>query len=165
MISQRKLCFALALRLAVGASLLVGGPAFPAEAGHHKDRHHHKHGTKAAKAAPSQQAAPEPAAEVPPPYERQMLRLAEILGALSYLDEICDAGSDDPWRAKMQALIEAEAKTKLQKERLAGTFNRGFRGYEMSYHACTTNARAIIDRFLAEGRRLAHEIVDRYGAS
>jgi uncharacterized protein (TIGR02301 family) len=109
---------------------------------------------------------PAPAAEPPaPPYEAQILRLAEILGALSHLDEICGGNTDGAWRGKMQALIDAEARTAFQKERLAGTFNRSFRGYQMSYHACTGNARAAIGRFLNEGSRLAHEIVDRYGAS
>jgi uncharacterized protein (TIGR02301 family) len=65
----------------------------------------------------------------------------------------------------MQALIDAEAKSPLQKERIAGRFNRGFQGYRQSYRGCTKNARAVINRFLAEGSRLAHEVVDRYGAS
>jgi uncharacterized protein (TIGR02301 family) len=65
----------------------------------------------------------------------------------------------------MQALIEAEAKTTARKEHLAGAFNRGFHGYEISYRTCTTNARLIITRFLAEGEKIAHDIANRYGAS
>jgi len=65
----------------------------------------------------------------------------------------------------MQALLEAEAKTAARKERLAGSYNRGFHDYERSYHLCTPNAQAIIGRFLAEGAGIAHEVVNRYGAS
>ena len=120
----------------------------------------------AAKPAPNAKATPAPEAEAPPaPYDPELLRLAEILGALTYLDELCAANPPGDWRAKMQALLEAEAKTEARKERLAGGYNRGFRDYERIYRLCTPNAQAIISRFLAEGGRIAHEVVNRYGAS
>ncbi len=99
----------------------------------------------------------------PPPYEPQILRLAEILGGLSYLDDIC--GSKDDWRAKMQELLQAEAKTEDRKERLAGTFNRSFHDYEQTYQTCTPNAQIVISRFLAEGGKLAREIINKFSAS
>ncbi|VTZ23785.1 conserved exported hypothetical protein [Methylocella tundrae] len=106
---------------------------------------------------------PAPPESPPPPYEPEVLRLAEILGALAYLDDLC--GSKADWRAKMQNFLEAEAKTEDRKERLAGTFNRSFHDYEQSYQACTPNAQIIISRFLSEGGRLAHEVVNRFSAS
>lgn len=109
-----------------------------------------------------------PAAAVegpPPPYDTDLLRLAEILGALAYLEELCASKPPGDWSAKMQALMEAEATTKTRKERLAGSYNRGFRDYERTYHGCTHNAQAVIRRFLAEGGRLAHDVVRRYGDS
>jgi uncharacterized protein (TIGR02301 family) len=109
-------------------------------------------------------AVPEPA-EAPPPYEPKMMRLAEILGALSYLGEVCGEAEAPNWRARMQAVLEADPNSSLQKERLAGLFNRSFRGYERSYQICTPNAQAAITRFLLEGGNIAHELVSRYGAS
>jgi uncharacterized protein (TIGR02301 family) len=121
----------------------------------------------AAKPSPDTKANPSaPDAEAPPPpYDPELLRLAEILGALTYLDDLCAANPPGDWRAKMQVLLEADAKTTARKERLAGSYNRGFRDYETIYHFCTPNAQAIISRFLAEGGRIAHEVVNRYGAS
>ena len=106
-----------------------------------------------------------PEMEVPPPYDPELLRLAEILGALTYLDELCASNPSGDWRAKMQSLLEAEAKTAARKERLAGSYNRGFHDYERTYQACTQNAQVVISRFLAEGGKIAHEVVNRYGSS
>ena len=120
-------------------------------------------------AKPPAAAAPPAGEDVPPSYERRLLRLAEILGALAYLQDLCRE-PDAPvagklWRAQMTALIDAEGKTGLRKERLAGAYNRGFRGYEVSYRKCTPNAQAIITRFLDESGRLAHDIARHAGPS
>ncbi len=101
----------------------------------------------------------------PPPYEPALLRLSEILGALTYLRDICGAADSESWRGRMQALLDAEAKGTNRKEHLAGAYNRGFHGYELSYRVCTPNARIVIKRFLAEGEKIAHEIANRYGSS
>lgn len=126
-------------------------------------------------AAQAQKAAPpktdpaktEPAtppAEAPlPPYEPQLLRLAEIMGALTYLRELCAAPDGEQWRARMTAIIDAEAVSTARRQKLAGAYNRGFRGYEITYRNCTANAQAIIGRYLDEGARLAHDIGNRYG--
>jgi uncharacterized protein (TIGR02301 family) len=99
----------------------------------------------------------------PPPYEPQMTRLAEILGALSFLRDLCGEKDGGEWRAKMSALLEAEAQAGSRRQKLTGAFNRGFRGYEITYHDCTPNARLAIARYLDEGSRLTHEITYRYG--
>jgi uncharacterized protein (TIGR02301 family) len=67
------------------------------------------------------------------------------------------------WRNDMRALMEAEAQTEARKERLAGAFNRGFRGYEVLYRSCTPNAVTIIERFLAEGEKLSNDLANRFG--
>jgi uncharacterized protein (TIGR02301 family) len=94
-----------------------------------------------------------------------LLRLAELLGALAYLQDLCGHHQGDIWRTKMAALLNAEAKTPLRKERLAGAFNRGFHGYALTYRLCTANAQAIISRFLTESREIARDVAHRYGPS
>jgi len=117
-------------------------------------------------ALPGQEAKPDLGPpETPPPYEPQVLRLAEILGALSHLRAVCGEPDAEQWRARMGNFIEAEAKSAARKEKLAGAYNRGFRGYEMSHRACTAGARTAIQRFMREGEKLTHDIAERYNAS
>ena len=115
-------------------------------------------------ARPPQAPSPAPAQEAPPPpYEPQLLRLSEILGALSWLREICGDKDGEQWRASMRALMEAEAPTEIRRQRLAGAFNRGFSNYETLHRTCTPNAEIIIERFLEEGGKLANEVTNRFG--
>ena len=109
--------------------------------------------------APPPVAAPETA----PPYEPQLLRLAELMGALAYMRDLCGAHDGELWRTKMAALMDAEAKSDVRRERLAGAYNHGFRGYQTSYRACTANAGLVITRYLEEGERLVRELGNRYG--
>jgi len=135
---------------------------------HAKSKQNKTKSKKALLAKPSPDAkgaAPATETEAPPPYDPEIQRLAEILGALTYLDELCASNPSGDWRTKMKALLDADAKTAARKERLAGSYNRGFHDYERSYHVCTQNAQVIISRFLAEGGKLAHEVVNRYGSS
>jgi uncharacterized protein (TIGR02301 family) len=117
-----------------------------------------------APAPPGQPApAPPPAAERPPPYEPQLLRLAEMTGALAYLRNLCGAGDGEKFRAKMAELLEAEGVSEARRDLLAGAYNRGFRDYQTTYRICTPAATAVIDHYLSETARLAAEVAGRYG--
>ena len=106
--------------------------------------------------------APVPVEAPPPPYEPQLLRLSELMGALTWLRDLCDARDGELWRARMAGIIDADATTPSRREKLAGAFNKGFRDYQITYRTCTPNAAIIITRYLDEGSRLAHEIGNRY---
>jgi uncharacterized protein (TIGR02301 family) len=125
-------------------------------------------GHAAAQQAPAKPAAPpEPpppaATEPPPPYEPQLLRLAELMGALAYLRDLCGAHDADSYRAKMASLLEAEAKSEQRKEGLAGAYNRGFGEYGLFYRRCTPAAREIIGRYLDEAAKISADVANRYG--
>lgn len=112
---------------------------------------------------PAQPApAPPQPLETPAPYDRQILRLAEILGALAWLTELCGEAPGEAWRQQMSALMEAEGATQARRERLAGYYNRGFRGYGAVHQRCTPHARLIVSRFLDEGGRIARDVATRY---
>lgn len=113
----------------------------------------------AASPAPAQTPAPN---DTPPPYEPQLLRLSEIIGALTYLRDLCGDGDGDAFRAKFAGLMETEGATETRKDALAGAFNRGFRDYELTYRACTPTAREIVERFLDEAGRIAKDVANRY---
>ena len=96
------------------------------------------------------------------PYEADMQRLAEILGALHYLRAICGANEGQTWRNEMQALVDAEAPGGDRRERLTGSFNRGYRGFQQTYRTCTPAANLAIRRYLDEGAKIARDITARY---
>lgn len=101
-------------------------------------------------------------AEQIPPYQPQIERLAERLGTLALLRELCGDGDAAEFRNRMAALLDGEGRSALRRDRLAGAFNRGFRGYAGSYRRCTPSARLVIARSLAEADRLARELAARY---
>lgn len=98
-----------------------------------------------------------------PPYERDMMRLAEILGSVHYLRELCDADEGQTWRSLMQQLLDAENPTPERRARLVESFNRGYNGFQQSYHRCTDTALYIISTYMDEGAELAQKIASRYG--
>ena len=112
---------------------------------------------------PTPAATPTPASvESPPPYEPQLLRLSELIGALAYLRDLCGDGDGAAFRDRMSSLIDTEGTSEARKESLAGAFNRGFRDYELTYRACTPTARDIVVRFLDEAGRIAKDVANRY---
>ena len=125
---------------------------------------------KAERSAPVPTPAPPPPATpaAPPesrPYDPQLLRLAEVLGALTTMRQLCGATDAGEWRQRMQALLDSEGNPPARKDRLAGAYNRGLQGYGVTYRTCTPNARLVIQRFLDESSRLARDIGTRYRAS
>jgi uncharacterized protein (TIGR02301 family) len=98
----------------------------------------------------------------PPPYQADLQRLAEILGALHYLRGICGANEGQTWRNEMQALIDAEAPPGQRRDQLVASFNRGYRGFQQTYRTCTPAADLAIRRYLDEGARISRDITARF---
>ena len=107
--------------------------------------------------------APTAPAPPPPPYEQQLLRLSEMMGALAYLRDLCGAADGAEFRAKIKSLLDADGIDQSQRDLIAGAYNRGFEGYRLSYRICTPAAGEVIARYLAETERLSAELVSRYG--
>src|SRR5260370_33454092 len=88
------------------------------------------------------------------PYDVNLQRLSDILGALHYLRGICGANEGQKWRNEMQALIEAETPAgSTRRSRMTASFNRGYRGFQQTYRACTPAADLAIRRYLEEGAK------------
>jgi uncharacterized protein (TIGR02301 family) len=115
-----------------------------------------------AKSAPSAQTPPAATEPAVPVYEEKLLRLAEILGSLSLLRDLC--GSDDgaAWRDEMSSLLTAEDPPPERRARLVASFNHGFETLNAVYRVCTPSARLAISRYLDEGQQLASDVRGRY---
>jgi len=108
-------------------------------------------------------ASPARAQETPAPFDNDLERLAEILGALHYLRAVCNSNEGQRWRDQMQALIDAEASGGERRRKIVASFNRGYRGFQQTYRTCTPAADLAIRRYLDEGAKIARDITARYG--
>jgi uncharacterized protein (TIGR02301 family) len=111
-------------------------------------------------------AAPPPPPTVedkPAPYDRQMTRLAEVLGSIQYLRTLCGVSTTE-WRASMQQLLDSDtANEPRRREKLTAAFNRGYRSFAAVHTSCTDAARTAEERYRIEGATLSTEIAARFG--
>src|SRR5688572_30750263 len=106
----------LALALLVAAALAAVAPASAQRGGR----------PQAPPAQKPPEPPPAPAEPPPPPYEKELLRLSEIVGSLAFLRSLCAGADAAEWPKRMQALLDAEGTTPARRERLAGAYNRGY---------------------------------------
>jgi len=100
----------------------------------------------------------------PPPYEARLLRLAEIVGSIQYLRNLCNSEGETGWRESMQALLDSETVGEANRRaQLTAGYNRGFRAFASVYTICTPAALVAEERYRREGATLIAEIVARYG--
>ena len=98
----------------------------------------------------------------PAPYDRDLQRLSEILGALHFLRGVCNSGEGEKWRSEAKALIDAEAPSGNRREQMVASFNRGYSGFEQTYRICTPAADIVIRRYMEEGAKIARDITAHY---
>ncbi|WP_244284701.1 MULTISPECIES: TIGR02301 family protein [unclassified Pannonibacter] len=96
------------------------------------------------------------------PYERQLLRLSEILGALHFLRPLCGRDDAPSWRERMEDLLAAEMQGEVRKRRHIERFNLGYRGFSSVYQSCTPAARAAMNAYVQEGEKLSRDVAARY---
>lgn len=103
-----------------------------------------------------------PARAAEAPFEQPLLRLAEVLGSLHYLRNLCGEAGDQ-WRGEMEQLLASENPGPERKARFIASFNRGYRSFDGVYVACTASASEAITRYMKEGEALSRDIATRYG--
>jgi uncharacterized protein (TIGR02301 family) len=115
-------------------------------------------GTAAPKQPPA--AAPQkPAGSDDRPYDTQLFRLAEILGTLHYLRELCGANESQIWREHMRELVASEGTSALRRAKLVDSFNRGYRDYSRTYRTCTQPALIAIQRFMDQAAAISDGLI------
>jgi len=102
---------------------------------------------------PRESTAPPPPDDRP--YDNKLMRLAEILGAVHYLRELCGADEGQLWRKQMTEILRNEGTTAVRRAKLVNSFNDGYRGYRRTYRTCTQSATVATRRFSTEGATIA----------
>jgi uncharacterized protein (TIGR02301 family) len=102
---------------------------------------------------PKESTAPPPPDDRP--YDNKLMRLAEILGAVHYLRELCGANEGQLWRDQMKEILKNEGTTAVRRAKLVNSFNDGYRGYRRTYRTCTQSATLATARFSTEGAQIA----------
>ncbi|MEM1378285.1 MAG: TIGR02301 family protein [Pseudomonadota bacterium] len=96
------------------------------------------------------------------PYDAPLNELAEVLGSVHYLQNLCASDPSNRWRDEMTELLATERPDPVRRSRLVASFNRGYRSFASVYLACTDQARVAADRFTQRGAELALEIENRF---
>lgn len=96
------------------------------------------------------------------PFEPGLMRLAEVLGSLQFLRNLCGEKGDQ-WRGQMEKLLESENPDPERRARFIASFNRGYRSFSSTYTQCTASATEAIGRYMKEGADLSRDIASRYG--
>jgi uncharacterized protein (TIGR02301 family) len=107
-------------------------------------------------------AAPAVAASAEAPFEQPLMRLAEVLGSLHYLRNLCGE-TGNQWRGEMEQLLASENPQAERRARFVASFNRGYRSFDGVYVTCTASATEAISRYMKEGEALSRDIATRYG--
>ena len=86
------------------------------------------------------------------------IQLAEILGAIHHLRDICGTNEGQLWRNKMIEMIGVLEPSDADRQRLVKNFNDSFYRYKNAYPGCTATASRQSDRLMQDGQRLAEEL-------
>jgi uncharacterized protein (TIGR02301 family) len=93
------------------------------------------------------------------PYDTQLFRLAEILGTVHYLRELCGAKEGQTWREQMREIVSSEGTSALRRAKLVESFNRGYRDYSRTYRSCTQPALVAIQRLMDQSAAISDALI------
>lgn len=96
------------------------------------------------------------------PYDKELLRLAEVMGALHSLRPLCGYQDVPDWRQRMISLLDVETQQGNRRRLFIEHFNRGYRGFSSTYRVCTPAARLAMKQYVSEGQALISSVTDRY---
>src|SRR5262245_35412850 len=102
---------------------------------------------------PRESTAPPPPDDRP--YDDKLMRLAEILGAIHYLRELCGASEGQVLGGQMKEILRNEGTTAVRRAKLVNALNDGYRRYRRTYRTCTQSATLATNRFSTEGATIA----------
>lgn len=86
------------------------------------------------------------------------VQLAEILGAVHHLRDVCGTNEGQLWRNKMIEMLGVLEPTDTERQQLVKNFNDSYYRYKNTYPACTATAARQSDKLMQDGQRLAEEL-------
>ncbi len=92
-------------------------------------------------------------------YDTQLFRLAELLGTLHYLRELCGGNEGQVWREQMRELAASEGASALRRAKLVESFNRGYRDYSRTYRTCTPPALTAIQHYMDQASAITDGLI------
>jgi uncharacterized protein (TIGR02301 family) len=88
-----------------------------------------------------------------------LVSLARIFGEMHHIRRLCAGGDeDDVWRDRMKRVIELEAPSFEQRERMVLAFNDGFSAAQAQFFECTAEADYYAASRAATGEALVSNI-------
>jgi uncharacterized protein (TIGR02301 family) len=99
------------------------------------------------------------------PYDKSLLELLDVLGALAHLEAICQTEQSDqtPLKDHIEALVESEGFTPERRKSLIVRFNQSFRAVASSHIQCTTQSRKLMSAYHQKAFELADSISSLHG--
>lgn len=100
-----------------------------------------------------------------PSYDKNLQRVSELIGALTYLSDLCaeHTAQQSRLRQKMQAIIEADTANEPERKRqLIAKFNKGYRSFSSVYTGCTDRAKRVIANYRQESTHLVEDMLARF---
>ncbi len=91
-------------------------------------------------------------------FENGLMRLAEILGSIHHLRNICGANDGPLWRNKMIDMMNVAELSAPDRKKIISHFNDAFYSARTRYPDCTTDAARRANLLFNEGHRLAKKL-------
>ena len=88
-------------------------------------------------------------------YRADMVRLAEVLGAVHLLREKCGSREGQMWRRKMLEMLDIEASDKKERDMLVNHFNRSYYAMRVNHSRCSMRTISEMNAYIDEGAALA----------
>ena len=93
-----------------------------------------------------------------PPYEYSLRRLSTVVGALMYLDPLCNGSDPKAWYEQMAAMLDAENADDARRRQLTDRFNKAYRNYARTYPACNAQAAKVTTLYHSEGQAILTQL-------
>lgn len=103
-------------------------------------------------------ALPVPASAANAALPAKAAQLAEILGAVHHLRDVCGTNEGQLWRNKMIEMIGVLGPSEADRQKLVKNFNDSYYRYKNSYPACTATAARQSDKLMQDGQKIAEEL-------